>query len=147
LKKYTEIHVVDRELVKRTALGLLNACEGPVQGVGPTDRCLTSSVDTRPYVIPAVERDGVWRLQFDDVGVRRYFRYLDVDKMDSAGCPSENLKCNFERGKFRLEVGGKIYELPIRGASLIVFDAKKQVLFVFSSLSLTKSTFKGEASK
>lgn len=128
LSKYTESGTVDRSLVQQTARILLESCQAEALGIGPAEKCLVGPFDDRPLVISASPiSEGLWRLDYEDAGVERYVRHIDADQLDQTGCNPSFVICNLYKGTYRLEIDGKLYELPKSGGKL-VFDAKKQVL-------------------
>ena len=127
LNRYTKSGAVERDLVVRTALPLLGSCENAAQGIGPSERCLTNLIDTRPYVISAVLEGGVWRLSFDEPGVRRLFRYKETTGSSNQRCPPVFQECNVGRDTYRFEIDGTVYEFLMQNTG-IFFDVNKQML-------------------
>ena len=146
LSKYTGTGPVDRNMVRQTAPNLLGACMSSIAGIASDKECQKGFLDHRPYVIPASLENGVWRLQYDEVGVRRDFRYVDFDKMDRRGCVPGVPQCNVERGTYRFEIDGKVYERSMRSNAGIFFDVKKQMLLRLG-FGLVRSTFNQEVNK
>lgn len=128
LSKHAESVLIDRSLVQQTARNLLEFCEARSLGIGLAEKCPVGPFDDRPLVISAaLISKGLWRLDYEDIGVRRYAHHIRADQIDRAGCNPSFVICNLYKGTYRLEIEGKAYEFSKEGGHL-VFDAKRQVL-------------------
>lgn len=127
LGSYTRSSTIDRELLQKTAPLLLGVCESHVQGIGPRANCMVGLFDDRPYVVAARPEGDTWVVDYRDLGVRRFNRYVESSDVDTTGCSRSFPTCNLRKGTYRVRVGGETFEFPRRGGG-IVYDAKNQLL-------------------
>ena len=131
--------LVARRVVEQHGKLLLVGCDGAANGIGPSERCITSQFDDRAFVISASQLSAdSWRLDLDDVGVRRYVHLVDAAGLDSSGCNPSFRTCNLFKGSYQLIVDETSYEIA-KSAGDLVFDAEKQLL-IHPSFRVVTST-------
>ena len=86
LRKLSETSPVERSFIQRVARSILGVCRSNEQGIGPAERCLTGEFDDRPYAISAGQYGDVWRIDYSDIGVRRFSHYIEATDLDRSGC-------------------------------------------------------------
>lgn len=132
LRGYTQSTAVDRQLLQKTAPLLLHhPCEAEAQGIGPRANCMVGPLDDRPYAVAAKREGDGWAVDYKDVGVRRYVRYVESRDIDSTGCNRSFPICNLYKGTYRVKVGDETFEFPRVGAG-VVYDAKNELLVLIS---------------
>jgi hypothetical protein len=135
---------VDRNLVNATAPALLAFCDADNQGIRTTEKCRSGPFDDRPHAVAGWFDGTAWRLDYMDIGVRRFSRYIEASEVDRTGCGPTAPTCNLRAGTYRLVVAEREFYLPKLSGSLI-FDAREQVL-VRVGFGLVPSS-KGESTK
>ena len=119
--------LVNRELVQKAAPPLLTSCEAYTHGIGPVKRCPAGVFDDRPHIVAGSPHEGHWKLNYADVGVRRYGYLAASQEIDRTGCNPTYPTCNLAKGTFVIEIDGSLFELPRRGGG-VVFDKTHQSL-------------------
>lgn len=131
--------LVPRNVVEQHAAVVKLECEGGANGIGPSDRCLTSQFDDRGFIVSASQTtEGSWRLDLSDVGVRRYAWLIDASRIDSSGCTVSFPTCNLFKGSYHLIVNGKSYELA-KTTTDFLLDAERELL-IRPSYRIRRST-------
>ena len=132
--------LVDRQLVEKHARLLLSSCESSADGVGPAPKCIFGQFDDRPFISSAVRvSEQSWKLDLNDVGVRRYVHLIDISQLDSTGCDRSFPGCNHFKGTYQLIVDGTRYDIK-KAAGDLIFDTDKQLL-IHSQYRVERSTY------
>ena len=143
LNSYTGNQTLDHDLLRKTAVALLGSCENQTVGIRAAKYC---PYHAGSYAFAALLDQGVWRVRDGDVGVNRFFRYQDVDKMDTTGCRPVIPHCNIDNHTIRFEVDGHVLERTIHRSAVIVFNFKTQTIQFIHSIR-SRSTINSERQK
>lgn len=129
---------IDREFVRRSAPFLLAECVGPAQGIGKSKDCMVGPFDVRPYAVETSIERGVWRIDYQAVGVRSFQRHDLIEGQTLKECAIGSAGCDPRQGTYRVEIDGNSFEYPMRDAG-IAYDARKKMLVRFS-MAVVRST-------
>ncbi|MSQ71592.1 MAG: hypothetical protein EXR27_09935 [Betaproteobacteria bacterium] len=143
LNSYTGNQILEFDLLRRTAVALHGRCENQTVGIRAEKYC---PYHAGSYVFGALLDQGVWLVRDGDVGVMRFFRYQDVDKMDTTGCLSVIPHCNIEKHIYRFEVDGYVHERPVNKSAVMFFNFNTQTI-QWVSFMTSRSTINSERQK
>jgi hypothetical protein len=142
-----ESRLIAAGLVESAAKDLLVFCDNGAGGIGAGSPCLFSGrFDNRPNTVAVVRVSAdEWKLDWKNVGVRKFSYYKPAAQINSAGCSF--VLCNDYKGTYRVRVSEHTFELNKRGRPA-VFDATTDSLVVFSYVfSATTIDYVNKANK